>query len=65
MCKTDSSNLVATGCFIQQGILCLFDLGDVHLKRKLFYIERNLERQRLYCHELQQTLSLKRFSGIN
>lgn len=40
MCKTDSSNLVATGCFIQLGILCLFDFGDVHLKRKLFHLRK-------------------------
>lgn len=57
MCKTDSSNLVATGCFIQLGILCLFDFGDVHLKRKLFHFEETW-KARAYCsNEIQHKLS--------
>lgn len=57
MCKTDSSNLVATGCFIQLGILCLFDFSDVHLKRKLFRFEETW-KVRTYCiNKIQHKLS--------
>lgn len=57
MCKTDSSNLVATGCFIQLGILCLFGFGDVHLKRKLFYFEETWKARDYFSNEIQHILA--------